>query len=97
MTSLTQLKANQRELKKLFASRGWAILSETMHTEILQAALAIANSANMSLDEINFRRGAIWAANQLLNLPDALIQRLEGSIAIEEATLPATAGNKETE
>jgi hypothetical protein len=96
VSDLTKLKNDHRELKKMFESRGWAILAETMNNEVLTAALAIANSAEMSVKEIDFRRGSIWAAHQLIRLPAVLLSRLEGDIVMAEAEakIPAKAGKE---
>ena len=70
-------------IDKLLASPGWRLLVEAMEKEIVEAAMIIADNPNMSLDEINFRRGSIWSAKQLLNLPHALRRRLESSELLE--------------
>ena len=82
------------ELSKLLASRGWAVLHETMTAEIVQAALAIANNTAMTEKEIDFRRGAIWAANQLLNLPQRLQDRLKTEIKFQQANSAAKAAQE---
>lgn len=73
-----QLKA----LAELEASKGWTILRSTMEREVVQAAMAIAQTPQMPLDEINFRRGAIWAAQQLLELPQRLKLRAEAEVSL---------------
>lgn len=97
--------ARKREVDKLLKTRGWAIITEIMERELVAAAMAIATKTDMTVDEINFRRGSIWAANQLLRLPETLSARLEGEVLIEEAAAaakssttkpaPATAGREE--
>lgn len=72
----------------LKASRGWTYIEEVMEKEIVGAALGMANNANMPVEEMHFRRGSIWAAKQLLDLPDRLQAHLENSIALEAANLP---------
>lgn len=66
----------------LTKSKGWAVVQEVMEQEILQAAMAIAETANMPIDEINFRRGAIWAGNRMLELPQRLRMKLESESAL---------------
>jgi hypothetical protein len=85
------LKRQYQALDKLKSSEGWAALKTIMEREILDAAMAIANDPRMTLDEINFRRGSIWAANQLLNLPDRVLIKLENELALEAATSKAKA------
>lgn len=72
-----------------------------MKEDIMRAAYNIAESPNMTIEEINFRRGAMWAARRLLELPTALRLRLENDLLMEAAvakertpqTPPASAGN----
>ena len=54
-------------------SDGWKIVNEVMKDEILQLALLMARSKEMSQQEVDFNRGAIWAAEQMLNLPKKII------------------------
>lgn len=79
------LQRDLRKLRDLLDSRGWTLLREAMERDIVAAAMAIANDPRMPLDEINFRRGAIWAGHQLLKLPDALAARLAASLALAES------------
>lgn len=69
-------------LNALERSKGWKYLREVMEQEVLSAAMAIADTPNMPIDEINFRRGSIWAAKSLLDLPQKLKLRLENEIAL---------------
>jgi len=78
MTPSAKLKA----VDNLLNSKGWAVVMEIMHEEILASAMSIAETPSMELDEINFRRGSIWAAKQMLELPVRLRQKLEGDIAL---------------
>ena len=80
MTPQAKLKA----IKELTGSKGWAVLLDVMNDEILAAAMSIAESANMDLTEINFRRGAIWAAKRMLELPVRLQSKLESEIALSD-------------
>ena len=81
MTPSAKLKA----VDKLLNSKGWTVVMEIMHEEILASAMSIAETPSMELDEINFRRGSIWAAKQMLELPVRLRQKLEGDIALHSA------------
>ena len=67
-------------------SSGWATVNEVMKDEILQLALQMARSKEMSQQEMDFHRGSIWAAEQMLNLPGRLIHKLEGELSFEEAS-----------
>lgn len=83
---MSTTKRDLDELRKLVGSRGWAYLEEVMKREVVMAAMQIADSPAMPLDEINFRRGAIWAAKQLLEMPNRLLLRLENELVMEKAT-----------
>jgi hypothetical protein len=78
MTPQAQLKA----VDALMNSKGWNVVLEIMHEEILASAMAIAETPNMELEEINFRRGSIWAAKRMLELPVRLRQKLEAEVAL---------------
>lgn len=63
-------------------SLGWKILADVMNQEVVAAAMAIADNPKMTLDEINFRRGTIWAAKQLIDLPLKIQLKLENELAL---------------
>jgi hypothetical protein len=66
-------------------SRGWAILMETTKNDILSAALAMADNPTMTEKEMHYRRGAIAAARNFVNVLDALIQQAENEILLASA------------
>jgi len=70
-------------VKELKESDGWKYLETVMQTEIIQASCAISDGMQMSLEEIHYRRGAIWAARKLVELPDALQHKLEDEVRME--------------
>lgn len=78
MTPQSKIKA----INDLTKSAGWRVLKEVMEAEILQAAMAIAETPSMPLDEINFRRGSIWAAKSMLEMPERLRMKLEAEAAL---------------
>jgi hypothetical protein len=63
-------------------SLGWKVLADVMNQEVVAAAMAIADNPKMTLDEINFRRGTIWAAKQLMDLPIKIQLKLENDLAL---------------
>lgn len=79
------LKRKIKTITALAEHDGWRIVHEVMEKEILQLALSMARTTDMTQQQMDFQRGAIWAAEQLLNLPDRLIQKLEGELSLEEA------------
>ncbi len=77
-------KSRLQNLSKLTESTGWKQIVAVMEEEIVKSAMSIAESPKMDLEEINFRRGAIWAAKQLLEMPNRLKIRYENEIALEK-------------
>ena len=45
----------------------------------------MARTPNMTQQQMDFQRGAIWAAEQLLNVPERLIHKLQGELALDDA------------
>lgn len=80
------LKNQIKSLVSLSESSGWSTLNEVMKEEVLELALSMARTKEMSQQEMDFNRGAIWAAEQMLNLPSRLILKLEGELSFEEAS-----------
>ena len=76
-------EAQIKHLKSLASSKGWAEINKVMESEILQLALLMARKPDMTQQQMDFQRGAIWAAEQLLNLPSKLIVKLEGDLTLE--------------
>ena len=71
------------KLTALQKSDGWKIIDEVMKQEILTASFQLSENRNMTMDEINFKRGAMWAARQLKELPDKLILKYKNDLALE--------------
>jgi len=82
-----QPKATLKAVTQLASSRGWAYIIEVMEKEIVGAAMTMANNPAMSVEEMHFRRGSIWTAKQLLELPQKLQAHLESEIALEATDL----------
>ena len=78
-------KEKLRRLKELETSAGWNVLLEIMKEEIVVSAMQIAETPNMELDEINYRRGSIYAAKRLLELPQRLAVKLDNEIAMDDS------------
>jgi len=77
-------KAELNAIEALEKSKGWTVLRKVMEGEIVSAAMSIAENPNMTLDEINFRRGSIFAAKALLDMPVRLKSQLYGAIALDK-------------
>ena len=71
------------KLTTLKKSDGWKLIDEVMKEEILTASFQLSENRNMTMDEINFKRGAMWAARQLKELPDKLILKYKNDLALE--------------
>ncbi len=78
-------KDAHKSLTSLARSNGWDYIKQVMNDEILASAYHLAESPDMTAKEIDFRRGAIWAARQLLTMPEKLLLRLENDIMLDEA------------
>tara|TARA_B000000557_G_scaffold262330_1_gene262927 strand:+ start:229 stop:528 length:300 start_codon:yes stop_codon:yes gene_type:complete len=62
---------------------GWLFIKEIMQDEIMTAANKLAETPQMSLEELHFRRGAMWAARKLIDVPTVLASKLENDVAME--------------
>lgn len=83
-------KAQIKHLEALMEHPGWQIMHEHMKADILSAAIQIAQNPNMPEKETDFRRGAIWAGNQLLTTPDRIVAKLRNDMAFEDAKAKTT-------
>ena len=79
------IKSKVKDIIELAESKGWSHVNEVMREEILTLALSMARTQEMTQQQMDFQRGAIWAAEQLLNMPERLIHKLEGELSLEEA------------
>lgn len=75
-----------RVLEELLSSNGWGILQRKMQDEILSAAYQLAENKQLSVDEINFRRGAMWAARRMIELPTNIKMLIDNELLMEAAT-----------
>lgn len=79
-------KEEARVLEELMSSNGWGILQRKMQDEILTAAYQLAENKQLSVDEINFRRGAMWAARRMIELPTNMKMLIDNELLMEAAT-----------
>ena len=78
-------KTNLRAVLALRKSRGWTYIKEVMEKEIVTAALNLGGAGtHMPESEMHYRRGAIFAAKQLMEMPDKLVLHLESEAALED-------------
>jgi len=79
------LESNLRCLRELKDSRGWALLVEEIKADVLAACLAMADNPVMTEKEVDFRRGAISAARNVINVLDILIAKIEAELFLASA------------
>ena len=89
------IKSDLKDLIELSESKGWAKINKVMQDEILTLALSMTRTPNMTQQQMDFQRGAIWAAEQLLNVPERLIHKLQGELALDDATSNSAKAEKE--
>tara|TARA_R100000951_G_scaffold55549_2_gene46699 strand:+ start:834 stop:1094 length:261 start_codon:yes stop_codon:yes gene_type:complete len=75
-------KSELSAIETLVKSKGWIVIRRVMEDEIVSSAMAIAENPSMTLDEINFRRGSIFAAKAFLDIPSRLRSKIESEIAL---------------
>ena len=78
-------KAALAAIDALEKSKGWIYITHVMRGEILMSAERMGEKRKMEIDEIHFQRGAIWAAQQLLRMPERLRLRIENEVALGSA------------
>ena len=71
------------KLTSLKKTDGWKIIDEVMKQEIMTASFQLSENRDMTLEEIHFKRGAMWAARQLKELPDRLIMKYSNEDVLE--------------
>lgn len=72
-------------LSELLKSTGWQYLKQVLEAKMIEAAKVIATNRAMTAQDIDFQRGAIWAAERLLAAPAQLLNQLEAEVAIAKA------------
>ena len=54
-----------------------------MKEEILTAAYNLSSDPKTSVDELNWRRGALWASKKLIEMPSVLEVKLENDLMMQ--------------
>jgi hypothetical protein len=85
----------KRILEELMASSGWALLESKMKDEIVNAAFAMAENARLTVDEMNFRRGAMWAARRVIELPTNMKTLIDNDLLMDAAIAVEAEANKQ--
>lgn len=78
-------KEAHEQLVDLIQHPGWLYLEAIMQKEIVEAALQIAEPKPYSDQDLDFKRGALWAAKKLIELPARQKQVLENELLMEAA------------
>lgn len=79
-------KSDLKALSELHISRGWALISDAIRDNILEASLALSDPKLSGLQAtIDFQRGMIHALSKIPTLVEMRIARLEQEIAYEAA------------
>ena len=89
MQKIESLQRDIRALKELRDSYGWQLIKKVIEDDIVAACFGMADSVLMSEKEIDFRRGSISAARNLLNLDSALLARLESDLLMASTDIDA--------
>ena len=71
----------------MLKSKGWAVIQEEIEKSILQAAFQLCDGPAMSIEEVHFRRGSMWAARKFIDLPEVVSQILNNNILMDAAHL----------
>lgn len=79
------MESTLRGLREVRHSPGWATVTEAIKDDVLQACLQMADNPMMTEKEMDFRRGAISAARNFVNVLDLLISKTEGELLIASA------------
>tara|TARA_R100000935_G_scaffold13343_1_gene26776 strand:+ start:271 stop:552 length:282 start_codon:yes stop_codon:yes gene_type:complete len=80
-------KQRQVAIDTMLKSKGWQVVQEEMEKSILQAAYQLCDGPAMSIEEVHFRRGSMWAARKFIDLPEVVSQILNNNILMDAAHL----------
>lgn len=61
----------------------WPVAEVILKDDVMRAALGLGSVPNMTEAEMHFRRGAIWAAQNMLSLPSKLKLAADNQRAME--------------
>lgn len=88
-----EVRRAERELKALkvlTSSDGWKVIEDVMRQEILTSAYKIADPSFSTDNNVHFYRGALWAATQLIHIPDRLMMNLESQLSLSATARQGT-------
>ena len=82
-SKIRETKEKLALIKRLKKDDAWKFLQEIMKEEILTAAYNLSSDPKTSVDELNWRRGALWASKQLIEMPSVLEVKLENDLMMQ--------------
>ena len=71
-------------LKEFVDSEGWRLIKDEIQKQIYEHTIAFASKTEMSIHEIDYRRGALLTLNGFLTYPDKLLESLENQLPLNE-------------
>ena len=83
-----------RILDELLSSNGWGLLHQKMQDEIISAAYQLSENKQLTTDEMHFRRGAMWAARRMIELPTNMKMLIDNELLMDAATAGAETKNQ---
>jgi len=78
-------KQKQVAIDAMLKSKGWQVIQEEMEKSILQAAYQLCDGPAMTIEDVHFRRGSMWAARKFVELPSVVSQVLNNNILMDAA------------
>jgi hypothetical protein len=88
-TEVRALADKLNALRDLQRHPGWSYYMEAIDRDILAASYALGDNPRMPVDEIHFRRGAIYASRNFQPGLAKLITSVENDVMLESAMLAA--------
>ncbi|MAZ68821.1 MAG: hypothetical protein CMG49_05590 [Candidatus Marinimicrobia bacterium] len=82
-SKIRETKEKLALIKRLKKDDAWKFLQEIMKEEILTAAYNLSSDPKTSVDELNWRRGALWASKKLIEMPSVLEVKLENDLMMQ--------------
>lgn len=83
--TVSQLQAEIESLGQLKDSNGWKLIVTALKDSIWNATASLTDQANLDKTQIDYVRGAIRAARDLMTMPDIVEQSLKTELQIRNA------------
>ena len=79
------LQEQLRVLDELIDSPAWNLLKDQMNKDILMAAYQLSDNAPVTVDELHFKRGAIWAGRRMIDMPEQMKTMINNELIMQMA------------